>query len=530
MEGADGQTIPSISLANRRVDPMIGTLMADRYRILEVLGRGGMGVVYKAKHELMGRLVAIKMLLPTLVSDDVQVARFQREARAASRMNHPNIIGLHDFGLTQDGLPYIVMDYLEGRSLSDVIKESGQVGISRTVHIFVQICDALDHAHRLGIIHRDLKPGNVMLVTNDQDLDFVKVVDFGIAKLTSGCDEDAQRLTSTGEIFGSPVYMSPEQCGGSELDARSDVYALGCVLYETLTGKLPFVGKTIMETITRQIQFDPPSFNVCRPDLYIPEWLENVVFTAVQKDPAKRYQSMEAMRDELLRGYSHFSNVTSTSSQIRALNGALTSRISNSIKVKAVPDPEPAPKQKSKVDALMIGAVALMLGLGCGAAFLLLGKHEPAKKPAADLTRQSKPPTQPATAIHDTKPFELTDGIKPAKPADTRVQVKQPGAEHRSGLNTTATTNGGAPSETPRPKPLPAAETAMSHHESVVAHHKNPPKPAAKTKVQKVTVDDAVVPTTHRSHSRLSGDQWLYQQRVNTEHYGDATPLPMSGQ
>ena len=534
MDSADTQKVKSISLANRRVDPLIGTVMVGKYRIIEILGRGGMGVVYKAKHELMGRMVAIKMLLPTLVSDDVQVARFQREARAASRMNHPNIIGLHDFGVTEDGLPYIVMDFLEGRSLADVIKEFGQVGISRTVHIFVQICDALDHAHKLGIIHRDLKPGNVMLVANDQDLDFVKVVDFGIAKLIESVDEDAQRLTSTGEIFGSPVYMSPEQCGGGVLDARSDVYALGCVLYETLTGKLPFAGKTIMETITRQLQFDPPSFSVCRPDLYIPEWLENAAFTAVQKDPTKRYQSMEEMRNALLQGYSQFSSVTSTSSTTRALNGALTSRISSSIKVAAVPDPP-----KPKINPYVIGGVALLVGLACGGAFTLFGHNggttnaissPPSKGASASTTSATTHSLdQPITKAADTATIKKSTTNSAAEPAINRVTAEPAKTQGDQPLSTAS---GGRQTHTARPSSIIATPSSIiATPPSIIATHKSHSKPTTKAKLAQEDTDQVVAtPHAHHSHLKLSGDQWLYQERVDTEHYGDATPLPMSSQ
>src|SRR5262249_31702882 len=163
-------------------------------RILEVIGHGGMGVVYKAHHEFMDKVVAIKMLLPQMVSDDRSVQRFQHEARAASRLSHPNIIALHDFGLTpDDGLPYLVMDYIEGQSLSQAIKDEGQLGVSRSLDIFIQVADALHHAHTQGVIHRDLKPGNIMLIKSPTG-ELVKVVDFGVAKIVSSEGNDAQRL------------------------------------------------------------------------------------------------------------------------------------------------------------------------------------------------------------------------------------------------------------------------------------------------------------------------------------------------
>jgi serine/threonine protein kinase len=347
------------SLSSRKPDPLIGTVFAERYTILEVLGRGGMGVVYKARHDLMDRVVAIKMILPHLVSDDVSLARFQREARAASKISHPNIIAIHDFGMTADtDVAYLVMDFIDGEDLSDVIKKDGQIGVQRSVRIFLQACDALQHAHKLGVIHRDLKPSNIMLINKSDKVDFVKILDFGVAKIATNEDEaDQQRLTTTGEIFGSPVYMSPEQCNGAKLDARSDVYAFGCVMYETLTGKPPCMGKTPIETIAKHVTAMPPRFNEARSDLYIPEWIENIVFKSLQKDPAKRHQSMQELFDELYAGLTS----NSTSQQMNALPSTLKMRAATLNKPVNV---LPAPKPPSKAP--------VFIGIACGIAIAIL--------------------------------------------------------------------------------------------------------------------------------------------------------------
>ncbi len=281
-------------------DALVGSVLAERYLILSVIGQGGMGVVYEARHELIDRLVAIKMLKPSLVADEQSVKRFQHEARAASRLNHPHVITIYDFGITASGEPYIVMEYLEGISLADVIQSNGYVPPGHAVPIFAQVCEALEHAHQQKMIHRDLKPGNIMLLSRGQGAPFVKVVDFGIAKAIHGAPAESQRLTQTGEIFGSPVYMSPEQCAGGELDTRSDIYSMGIVMYETLTGRLPFAGSTLVETITMQISSPPPSFARTRPDLQISAEVEAIVMRALRKDPALRYASMEEMRLHLL--------------------------------------------------------------------------------------------------------------------------------------------------------------------------------------------------------------------------------------
>jgi serine/threonine protein kinase len=264
-----------------------------------VLGTGGMGVVYRARHALMDRIVAIKMLQGQLISDSLSVKRFHQESKAASRINHRHVITVYDFGISPQGLPYIVMDYLEGTSLADFIKSDGQIGVERTIKIIGQACDALHHAHKQGVVHRDLKPSNIVLINYDEEKDFVKVVDFGVAKLMNTNTEGGQRLTQAGEVCGSPVYMSPEQCMGQELDARSDIYSMGIVVYETLTGKLPILGKSMVETMSRHVSEVPPSFNAVRPDLYIPARLEQVVFKALAKDPNDRHQSMDEMRQEL---------------------------------------------------------------------------------------------------------------------------------------------------------------------------------------------------------------------------------------
>jgi serine/threonine protein kinase len=386
IERNTGGTPVGATTTGGKVDPLVGTVVAERYRVLELVGKGGMGVVYKARHEMMERTVALKMLLPQLLADENAVPRFQREARAASRINHSNIIGLHDFGQTEDGRPYLVMDYIEGESLSDVLKREGQLGVSRSAHIFIQVCDALSHAHELGIIHRDLKPGNIMLVPAEDARDFVKVVDFGIAKMYEAEEgHEAQKLTATGELFGSPVYMSPEQCAGQQLDARSDVYALGCVMYETLTGKLPCAGKTVIETVSRQMNTIPPGFADARPDLYIPEWIEGIIFRALQKDPAKRQQSMRDLQEEIRIGLSN------QSTSLRALNP--NSNVS--MKMRAI-SPNAASIQRKEKNAenwmkyAMFAAIAVALFSATALAYVLMTKA-PTKAPT-NFERIDEPP------------------------------------------------------------------------------------------------------------------------------------------
>lgn len=274
----------------------------DRCLVLERVGAGAMSVVYKAKQEYTDRIVAIKMLRSQLCYDLSNVKRFQREAKAIARLSHTNLLNVYSVGATSNGQPYIVMDYVQGKSLTDVIEADGQIEWKRCATIFMQVCDAMQHAHAHRIIHRDLKPDNIMLVDSPAAGDVVKVVDFGIVKITDESQALSQRLTKTGEVWGSPVYMSPEQCMGHELDHRSDIYALGTVLYECLLGKPVFDGKRITDIIMKQLNDKPASFSAVRPDLDIPAWFEQVVQKALEKEPAKRFQSMEEFKRAIEKG------------------------------------------------------------------------------------------------------------------------------------------------------------------------------------------------------------------------------------
>jgi len=280
-------------------DLMIGTTLADKYRIESEIGRGGMSVVYKGRHELMDRMVAIKMLQAQLVNDQTSIKRFKQEAKAASCLTHTNVITVYDCDVSPGGQPYLVMDYLVGESLADIIKRENHVEEMRALNIFIQACDALEHAHLKGVLHRDLKSSNIMLVDFEGKTDVVKVVDFGIAKLMPNSGKQSQNLTQTGEIFGSPIYMSPEQCLGSHLDARSDIYSMGAMLYESLMGMPPLMGDTIIDTMQMHVSTVPASFADMRHDLNIHPQFEAVVFKALEKKPEDRYASMEQFRDAL---------------------------------------------------------------------------------------------------------------------------------------------------------------------------------------------------------------------------------------
>jgi len=333
-------------------DTMVGTVLADRYEILEKLGTGGMGLVYKAKHLLMKRLVAIKLMLPQYASNATALKRFQHEAQAASHLNHPNILTVYDFGVTPQGQPYLVMDLLEGTNLSAVLEGAGYLSPDRAVNIFSQTCSALAHAHSKNVIHRDLKPGNIMLVEYEGRKDWVQIVDFGMAKILQAVDGEREELTKAGEVFGSPMYMSPEQCMAKELDARSDIYSMGCVMYRTLTGKPAVAGNTAMECFNKHANGEPEPFASVCPEFNLSANLEYIVFKAMAKEPGDRYQSMLELRDALLAEVQDTNEISSSMpAGTVKLATALVERSMNDIPLTPLPQTETGKRLKAKEEA-----------------------------------------------------------------------------------------------------------------------------------------------------------------------------------
>ncbi|MDX2094033.1 MAG: protein kinase [Kofleriaceae bacterium] len=284
--------------ASEEAEPeLLGTIVDDRYRIIELIGEGGMGKVYLAEHVEIGKRVALKVLHPSYSRMPDLVERFRREARAASKIGHPNIVDVTDSGTTADGSVYFVMEYLEGVELGSVIEREGAIDPARALKICSQICRALSAAHAQGIVHRDLKPENVFLITRDGAADVVKVLDFGIAKTTEAEAARERRLTSPGMAMGTPEYMAPEQAAGRPADARCDIYALGAIMYEMVTGQPPYSGDNFMEILTKKATQDPPPPNAIRPDL-APQ-VSDLVMQAMARNPDNRPQTMETLEYEL---------------------------------------------------------------------------------------------------------------------------------------------------------------------------------------------------------------------------------------
>lgn len=280
-------------------DPLIGAVINDRYKIESLVAKGAVGSVYRARHQFIERNVAIKVLHGYLGADPESLLRFHREAKALSRLDHPNLITLHDFGLIDDGQPFFVMEFLEGTTLSSLLQEKDHLPVEQALEIFAQVCSALQQAHDRQIVHRDLKPANIVLVEKDGNPNFVKLVDFSIAKLPETGSQVEPQLTVEGTICGSPAYMSPEQCRGADLDHRSDIYSLGVVLFETLSGRRPFSAKDLVSLMYLHVTDDPPSINEVRADLQFSSEIDTFIARVLSKDPADRPQTVQEFEKEM---------------------------------------------------------------------------------------------------------------------------------------------------------------------------------------------------------------------------------------
>lgn len=270
-----------------------GTIFAGHYEILGVLGHGGMSTVYKARHLLVESVRAIKVIRSDQTDNSKVLRRFQQEGKAAMALEHPNIGRVYEFGIEPTlQKPFLAMDYVEGKTLSTTLSDEGALTTERACRLISQVCEGLQEAHSKGVIHRDIKPGNIILTKDSIGTEIAKIVDFGIAKMIG--PDDAQNLTQTGEVFGTPLYMSPEQCLGQKVDIRSDLYSLGCVLYECLVGKPPFVGSSSLETIMMHVNGAMPAF-----DNKISVQLKSVMLKSLSKKPGERFQSASDLAEAL---------------------------------------------------------------------------------------------------------------------------------------------------------------------------------------------------------------------------------------
>lgn len=298
-------------------DPLLGHTVAGRYHVVRKLSQGGMGAIYLATQQPLGREVALKVLLNTVAHDETAVQRFEQEARAVSRLRHPHIITLYDFGRTEDGRLFIAMEFLDGESLRDAVQKAGRLPYRRALHVVKGIVSGLAEAHRLGIMHRDLKPENVMLVNQAGDPDFVKMLDFGLARSVAAQETDA-RLTQQNTIPGTPAYLPPERAAGVDDDLRSDLYSLGALWFELLCGRPPFDGDSAIKIIVRHMQEPAPSPRAAGADPALPPAMEALVSRLLEKQPERRPESAEALLKELLGLESSDSWTVASATQVAA--------------------------------------------------------------------------------------------------------------------------------------------------------------------------------------------------------------------
>ena len=391
-------------------DPLLGATIADRYQIVRKLGEGGMGTVYLALHTILEKQVALKVLHGEFARKPDLVERFMQEAKAASRIRHENVIDISDFGVSPDGHVYFAMELLHGRDLHDLIARARLAGDvvpwARTKKIFLQICAALSAAHARGIVHRDLKPENVYLVEFLGDPDFVKLLDFGIAKLTDvSSEEGARKLTKTGMLFGTPEYMSPEQARGEQVDHRVDIYAMGCILFQLVTNRVPFESDNFMAVLSQHLTEQPPKIP---PQIFdrigAPRALAGVIEHALVKDRNRRYQTI----DELANAVRQVSGEAPVTPRHRPLTAPepvsrepsgsrVRTQWKGEPKVPEIAIDEPrATRPRSKVPFVVLGVLVLVAG-AFAAAFALRSDDKPA--PVA-----SSPPPAPAPAPAATAP------------------------------------------------------------------------------------------------------------------------------
>jgi len=406
----------------------IGTVLGDKYELLRELGHGGMGVVYEARHKQIGRRVALKLLLPEHAADREVATRFATEARAAGALAHENVAAVYDVGSTDQGAPFIVMEYLEGQDCNDLLESLGRLSIERAIDVIVQVCRGLQAAHDRGIVHRDLKPANLFMTRRGDGSDLVKILDFGIAKLVDG---SSTVHTGTGAAIGTAYYMSPEQARGeTDVDHRTDVYALGVILYELLSGERPYQGDTLLQIVHRILEQKPVPLAERMPAL--PSGVCTVVHTAMAGRSEQRYASAH----ELAHALSLFVRVSLTPAPtVDQLPSGLALQATDYAPSEAPPPPvvqraEPAsasPKsssnavlevtprvsEPSSIGALLIVCVMLVALLGAALAWLLVRE---------DLVRTTAEPSDvrvsaPAATVAPVAP------AAPAAPTETRAVI-----------------------------------------------------------------------------------------------------------
>ncbi|OFW31290.1 MAG: hypothetical protein A3G76_04725 [Acidobacteria bacterium RIFCSPLOWO2_12_FULL_65_11] len=468
----DGTVLP-VEAATQ--DPQAGRVLDGKYRLESFLSHGGMGSVYRATHIMLDKTVAVKLIKPDLVTSPDIVARFQREARAASNLSHPNIVSVYDLGQADDGTLYIAMELIDGPSLKDVIRKRGPMGAARIVRILSEVASALALAHKHNIIHRDLKPQNIMLATDTEHREVAKLLDFGIAKTF---DDSATQLTRTGFALGTPQYMAPEQAAGTDVDGRTDLYSLGAILYEMLTGEVPFTDPSTPALLIKLMTEVPEPPSRRKPDVALSPALEAMALRCLEKDPAKRFESAEALGEALGRvdtGMDRASvarGSTLTVPMATPTAPRATSGVSSTAPTIPTAGRTVLPASVESPGARTPRGGAIWLAVATAAVLLLIG---------VGALRLGRGPSPAGTATSDTgaaaPPPASTEPATPAPPTTGNAQATESGP---TGSGADIATSGGAPA-TPAEGP-PAEQVSQGSQGSptpdVQARASRPPAPA----------------------------------------------------
>ncbi|MCP4674925.1 MAG: serine/threonine protein kinase [Deltaproteobacteria bacterium] len=427
--GGTGEMPPQRTTIPPAEDPLVDSVIQGRYRVIKQIGEGGMGVVYVAEHVEIEKKVALKILRDDFSKRPEVVERFRQEARAASKIGHAHIVDVTDFGQLDDGGVYFVMGHLQGQGRSDLLRGK-TLSLDRAVPIVNQIARALAAAHKLVNVHRDPKPENVFLVEREEEQDFVKILDFGIAKI-SDRDKDGERLTKTGMIFGTPEYMSPEQAAGKSLDHRVDVYALGCIMFEMFTGKVPFDGDSFMAVLTQHM-FEPvPPIETIYQETDVPPSVRGVVYKAMAKDPDERYADMAEIEADLARALHDAGYIVDTprhepTGRISLENRGVAAGGKGTAMDWTPPSGSFEQDQKKGKTGIVVALMAVVLLFGGGAAAYFLGLFEQEGKTGRGENTGAANQIAPRQ-VADEKP----DAPEVAKEGDTAKQGDAPAKEEK---------------------------------------------------------------------------------------------------
>ena len=424
MVASDGAVPAPIAVQHSApvVQDLIGTTLLGRYKVIKKLGEGGMGTVYLGEHATIGKKFAVKVLSHEFAHKDDLRERFLQEARAASMISQENVVEITDFGDTPDGSVFFVMEFLAGEDLSDTVKSQGKLPWARVKPIMLQICRALAAAHDAGIIHRDMKPENCYRVRRGKNEDFIKVLDFGIAKVTSDEDGEGKGLTRTGMIFGTPEYMSPEQAQGARPDHRVDVYATGVIMYELLTGRVPFQADTFMGILTKHMFEVPEAPSAVVPDANIPPEVEAIILKAMQKDRELRFAGMVEMAEAIEAVGSGAAavdvvaeNIARPSTGEMAFTGGRPTPMPGTVPPVSAEYPPPEKSKRGIVLAVVGGLALAAAGIG---AFIAFSNDKPdataeaATEPADELAVVAGPPDSPEAVEEPEKLKEIAAGTE----------------------------------------------------------------------------------------------------------------------